>query len=624
MSHHILTTAHVKNSIRSGHFVCCLTRVCLGDYTDGQILFLIDVSGVAKPPAMLHVALLSIEASAVDPRSRRKATGSEPLSRRTLLHAHWLSLAEADRRPTAKRLVELLIFCKNRRTTMLSQQLPDPDAQWRALTIGSEDLVETPVSILPCVFSPAAWQAREVLSLVRRQSPVLAPSYPLVPVNPCSTTLPKFTPYIPYQKAIMSKEASFTELAEIVSARTKTLNDYFQKAGKPQPTFAPGAPLDIIPDDEPELQKIRAELVDASRRIADYAAGSMRLSMEHMVLSQQNAAVLRFMYRFDVPHNVPFEGSISFDELAKKVGADVDILRRVTRFAYTLRLFSEPTPDHVAHTNFSYLLAKESDMWDMLGHSTEDMFPCMPFLSESQKKWPGSTKATETAFHLAFPDEVSEGKTVFEWYGENKDRAVRFGGAMKSISMGGGFVNNSATLNSFDWKALGKAKIVDVGGSRGHVSIALLRHCPELTAIVQDRPETVAQGEVPSDLTGRLSFEEANFFTEQQPIKDADVYYFRHIFHDWPDHDCKKILDNTIPSMKKGSRLIVSDWVVKPPGQESMFEEKMTRGFDLQMLIALSAKERTLEDWKELMGPGTEGQLEFELTHGRLVSFIKK
>ncbi|KAB9006552.1 hypothetical protein FH972_026905 [Carpinus fangiana] len=423
----------------------------------------------------------------------------------------------------------------------------------------------------------------------------------------------------------MTEGLTMTELADIVSARTQTLNEYFQKTGSPQPSFASNGPLDIIPDDDLGLQRVRAELVDASRRIADLAAGNVRLSTENFVFGQYNAAVLRFVYRFNVPKHVPLEGSISFHDLAQTTGADVNILRRFVRYAYTIRLFRESSPDKVSHSNASHLLATQPNAWDALGHTTEDMFPGLPFIAECQEKWPGSVRPTETPLHLAFPHEISKDQTYFDWFAAHPQRAIRFGGTMNFLSLGGGFINDSQTTNNFDWTSLGAAQVVDIGGSRGHVSIAILRHAPQLTSIVQDRPEVVSQmeGKIPKDLTGRLTFEVANFF-EPQPIKTADVYFFRRIFHDWSDDDSSRIIKNLVPSMKSGSRLVISEFVVKPPGQESMFEEKMTRCFDLQMLVALNGKERTLQDWKDVVELGSGGQLKFELCQGDLIAFKKK
>lgn len=52
-----------------------------------------------------------------------------------------------------------------------------------------------------------------------------------------------------------------------------------------------------------------------------------------------------------------------------------------------------------------------------------------------------------------------------------------------------------------------------VGGGNGHVSIAIAEKAPDLTFIVQDRPEVVAAAEqqLPPDLKDRVQFKALDF-----------------------------------------------------------------------------------------------------------------
>lgn len=76
-----------------------------------------------------------------------------------------------------------------------------------------------------------------------------------------------------------------------------------------------------------------------------------------------------------------------------------------------------------------------------------------------------------------------------------------------------------------------------------------------------DLPEVVADGKAPEDLEGKLEFESYNFLTETVTRK-ADVYVFRHIFHDWSDQYGAKILKNLVPALKKGSKIWISEVVL--------------------------------------------------------------
>ena len=119
---------------------------------------------------------------------------------------------------------------------------------------------------------------------------------------------------------------------------------------------------------------------------------------------------------------------------------------------------------------------------------------------------------------------------------------------------------------------------VDVGGSHGQVSIRLAQRFPQIHCIVQDMPATIRAGaaQLPEELKGRVSFMAHDFWTKQ-PVKGADIYYFRWVLHDWPDALCLKILRQLIPALKKGARVILSEICMPPPGMLSLYQERWSR-----------------------------------------------
>lgn len=150
-----------------------------------------------------------------------------------------------------------------------------------------------------------------------------------------------------------------------------------------------------------------------------------------------------------------------------------------------------------------------------------------------------------------------------------------------------------------------------VGGSVGHVSIGLARHNPKLKCIVQDLPER-AEGFaalVPADLKSRVTFQPHDFFTPQ-PVHGADVYFFRYILHDWADTHALRILRALLPALKPGARIIVVETVIQPHGKTPLYMERIVTALDLQMLVAVNAKERTYDDWRRLFA---EADPRFEL-----------
>ncbi|KAI4086162.1 MAG: hypothetical protein LQ344_007796 [Seirophora lacunosa] len=190
---------------------------------------------------------------------------------------------------------------------------------------------------------------------------------------------------------------------------------------------------------------------------------------------------------------------------------------------------------------------------------------------------------------------------MFEVFEEKPERLSRFKDAMTFLHTSPG-LQKSYVLNGFDWASLGNGLVVDVGGSHGLVSQEIAREFPSLSFVVQDLPNVVedAKTKVPADLAGRVTFMAHDMFSEQ-PVTDADVYYFRWILHSWSDKYCIKILRSLIPALKAGARIMFSERCLEAPNILGSHEEKVNREWDIMMLALCNAQERDHDDWEELL-----------------------
>ncbi|GAM91127.1 hypothetical protein ANO11243_091740 [Dothideomycetidae sp. 11243] len=86
------------------------------------------------------------------------------------------------------------------------------------------------------------------------------------------------------------------------------------------------------------------------------------------------------------------------------------------------------------------------------------------------------------------------------------------------------------------------------------------RRYPKVHCAVQNLPGAVADGPtaVPAEYSNRITFM-VNDMVQEQPVRDADVYFFRYVFHNWPDASCIKILQALIPALKPGARVVIND-----------------------------------------------------------------
>ncbi|KAI9816306.1 MAG: hypothetical protein M1827_001908 [Pycnora praestabilis] len=137
--------------------------------------------------------------------------------------------------------------------------------------------------------------------------------------------------------------------------------------------------------------------------------------------------------------------------------------------------------------------------------------------------------------------------------------------------------------------------LIDIAGGNGHDVQAFKNRFPSFPGrlMVQERDAVIDEIE---EKGGGIEYVKHDMFNPQ-PIKGALYYYFHHIFHNWSDADCLSILHALIPSMTiNHSRILLHEHIV-PTTHCSL----RTASLDLQMLLAHSARERTLEEFETLL-----------------------
>lgn len=86
-----------------------------------------------------------------------------------------------------------------------------------------------------------------------------------------------------------------------------------------------------------------------------------------------------------------------------------------------------------------------------------------------------------------------------------------------------------------------------------------------------------------------------------QPVKDADVYLFQNVMHNWPNDDCTQILTYVVQILKPQAHILIMDIVVPELGSPSVFKERLLRARDLNMLQPFNHPERSFQDWKAVL-----------------------
>src|SRR6266702_2981110 len=120
---------------------------------------------------------------------------------------------------------------------------------------------------------------------------------------------------------------------------------------------------------------------------------------------------------------------------------------------------------------------------------------------------------------------------------------------------------------------------------------------PILRGVLFDLPNVVAEAPAvleQADVGDRCEIVGGSFLSD--PLPPADAYVLSQILHDWDDEHSATILRNCRRTIADDGQLLVLDGVV-PPGPEPGFLKHM----DLHMLVMLGGKERTEDEWRDLL-----------------------
>ncbi|KAI0448080.1 S-adenosyl-L-methionine-dependent methyltransferase [Xylaria telfairii] len=399
------------------------------------------------------------------------------------------------------------------------------------------------------------------------------------------------------------------QLAQDIASKTQEFMAVLRQNGYALPSHDPNTTRnDSLPIEGTILQRNLMELTTELQALVQ----GPRLHVHNQVLAHVNLVNLHAIYSFKLPSRVPVEGSISYAELAGKIQVGEDVVRRIARYAITKHIFREVDGgNRLAHSATSKMLAESPMMMEWIGMVCEEMWPAATQAVPALAKWPRSQEPQHSGYGLAHGLETH----VFGILVDQPERAARFANAMVYFNS----IEDLAAhhlCDAYDWKSV--SQVVDIGGSAGSTAVALATRLPRMSIVIQDQAvlEDQARLSIPPTLADRVSFMAHDFF-QDQPVRDADVYHFRWIFHDWPDRYCLKLLRALVPALKPGARVVVSDFVVPESGATSRYTEGLIRGFDLAMMELFNAREREEQDWQKLFA---EADSRFQFAGIRTVS----
>jgi hypothetical protein len=280
----------------------------------------------------------------------------------------------------------------------------------------------------------------------------------------------------------------------------------------------------------------------------------------------------------------------STQEIAAELNLHEEHLYRLLRMLGSLEIYEETSPRVFRNTKTSAFLRTDNPQnvrAMILMHNSPVMTrPWMESLEESIRDG-------------GVPFAKVHGVDLFTYMDQNKEFDLLFSQAMDAVEN----LTGSAYLEDFNWDAFDR--IIDVGGSKGSKSIAIIESFPSLKSLVFDRSQIIEsakshwQGKVPDAVLERMDFQSGNMFESlPEAVSNKDLYLFFAIFHGLNDEEATKVLTNLKLAMgKKKAGVMIVDNVA-----EEMHINPTTAAFDMQMLIGTRGRERTLSEWQHLLG----------------------
>ena len=302
-------------------------------------------------------------------------------------------------------------------------------------------------------------------------------------------------------------------------------------------------------------------------------------SMMDRILSYCRSQGLATVARLGVPDEL-VAGPRQAEDLAQATGADADALGRMMRALSMEGVFELRDDGAFALTPLSEGL-------------TTDHPRSLRWFAASmcdRAHWLPWGKAYEVVREGRSQTQHELGASPWEYLSGSPDEAGRFGQAMASMSRQA-IDGITAHYDFGDFE-----HIVDVGGNRGTLLLDILEHTDGPRGTIFDLPPVIEVAEAAiADHPHRARVElVAGSFFESVPA-GADGYMLKHILHDWPDEECRRILRTIREAIRDDGRLLVFDAILAPGAPPWAY------WLDVHMMVLQDGKERTPEQFASLL-----------------------
>ncbi|KAI3322972.1 S-adenosyl-L-methionine-dependent methyltransferase [Xylariaceae sp. AK1471] len=348
-----------------------------------------------------------------------------------------------------------------------------------------------------------------------------------------------------------------------------------------------------------DVKKLLASASDTSRNILLRQLHEIIVSSEtaeetatRIALYPLQTAVVRIGHDLKIFEALTGSGPKTLEELQALTNAHPITLGRLLRYMASVGLIRETGINQFEANKKCQNLATPEAV-TIFTHFFEN---CCPLFQEMpaflrNNNFQDVTDGNATVFQPAYKTDLD----TYTWFSHNpehREALVKYMATEQNIR-GRWLDEYPIERGTWSWDPE-MPVFVDVGGNVGHYCALFKKNFPAVAGrvILQDLPSTLRHAlQTPGvEILGH------DFFKEQ-PIKGSKFYHLGWILHNWNDEKSKQILRQIKLAMTNESVLLINDMILPELGTPAF-----AASLDLIMLGACGSRERTMKDWRDLLG----------------------
>ncbi|KAG0702266.1 S-adenosyl-L-methionine-dependent methyltransferase [Suillus ampliporus] len=253
-------------------------------------------------------------------------------------------------------------------------------------------------------------------------------------------------------------------------------------------------------------------------------------------------------------------------------------------------------------------------------------------IAEALPRWltHPESRFSQSPGHTAFQLANNTTKPFFEWVKDDRNYLGGFAACVEAI----GEYITPGILSDYPWETCLESTIVDCGGGKGSLAIALANRFPALRLVVQEKEEMVALAEAniearldPNSVPGTVVVEAHDLFSSQPRTGDNYTFMLRHVLHNWPETQAVSILEKLAAAAGPKSKILIierisghcPDTLVQLENSPADTTDvtssasfatdqvvlnsssRMPQALALHLLCLLNCHERTLDQWRTII-----------------------